>query len=413
MIIELLGIREYSVWLNGSSSMYREMIKKASANDVIEFLGITVLSFLLTYYLHISTRLLKTDTSWFAEWTGDHHNYYTLAQNPGACDAAPHCWRLLKPYAASVLPVDVQMGFIIVNITCVVGAAIMMYYVCKEYGFDSPTALVGMSMFFYLRWASVYNIGNFWLTDTMGYFFMLVAIYGILSDRDWLFVAALVGGILAKESVLLVAPLYYGLKTDDLFDISLLKKTLALSLPSVALLIAVRTLIPLNSGYSVGLVLSMLERHAQAIASIGGISQFLLDPLGLLVVFALFTNNDGHQLMIRSLPFLGLVYAQLALATDAERMIVWSFPVFVLIALHGIENMVKRFNYIPDKGSLKPYSFLWFFLLYIFASGLLGGIRSLPFSLDITLLASYVFLLFILVYIISYFNLSLPLFIGK
>jgi hypothetical protein len=242
---------------------------------------------------------------------------------------------------------------------------------------------------------------------------MLVAIYAILSDRDWLFVSAMLCGILAKESVLLVGPLYYGLKTDRLLDISLLKKTLVRLLPSVVLLIAVRTLIPLDSGYSVGLVLAMLESHVQTLMSIEGISRFLLDPLGLLVVFTLFTNEDGHRLLIRSLPFLGLIYAQLALATDVERVIVWSFPVFILVALHGIENIVQRFDYIHDKESLEPYSFVWFFLLYILVSGLLGGIRSLPFSLDITLLMSYLSLLLIILYSTAHFNWNIPRFIGK
>ena len=101
-------------------------------------------------------------------------------------------------------------------------------------------ALFSFFLFFSVGWAVKQNVFDFWLPDALGYLFTLAAIYAIYKKHDLLFVLLLSVGVLAKESVVFVAPLYYTINAARLIDLKLLRRTILFTIPALLALFLVR-----------------------------------------------------------------------------------------------------------------------------------------------------------------------------
>lgn len=154
----------------------------------------------------------------------DHRKYYLLASAPAECDIAPFCWRVLVPTLARYVPGSIQFGFITVTFASLVLVGIVLFAVARQFDFSPETAVVGVFMFYYLNNAADYLTGNFWLVDGAAFFFILLAIYAVLTDRDILFVASLTIGVLAKEAVLFALPLYYTFNARRFIDVPVINE---------------------------------------------------------------------------------------------------------------------------------------------------------------------------------------------
>jgi hypothetical protein len=338
-----------------------------------------VLSFLLTSALLFGARfVVPGHPNYPKPW--DHHKYIWMAtDDPLDFHVAPFCWRVLVPALAKALPFDLEWSFFLIAFAGVWMTGVVVYCLALRWLSSPSYGLVALLMWVSLGWAGKLVLRNFWLPDSLAFFFVALAVYAILARRDALFVASVALGVLAKESVFFVVPLYYTLRTERWIDLGLLKRCALLALPSALMLVLLRVFIPaLNEDPAYLSTLPETVRLVQEGASSYGYRELFLSvgverlrnisawdlyaysagTFGVILLLPLFALRRTGVLLLRFLPFLLLVYAQLFFAVNTERLLVLAFPAVLLMALAGIEGISERL-------SIGPGWFVWLAFAFV------------------------------------------------
>lgn len=324
-----------------------------------EFLAVTALALVLTGVVLAFTDLKTYDHPGF-ERAGDHMAYYRMAVGaPFSYTIPPYAWRISVPLMVKALPVDVQWGFLAVTFLALAGTAVALYYLARACGFARVLGVLGMLLFVSMGWTTRYNLSNFWLVDAAGFLVVTAAIYLIVARKDPAYAALLALGVTVKESALFVAPLYYTLRAEKLFDWRLAGRTVLYALPAVVVLIALRLGIPPTGRYHYTARLDefialRMEQFNRARLTNWTVRTFGLPAL----LLAVFAPRRNAALLLRFLPFLILVYLQILLARDTSRLLVLGFPAVVLASLTGARAIAGLARISPAWLLIVPASML-------------------------------------------------------
>ncbi len=324
-----------------------------------EALLIAAAALLLVGLLLLRTDVMTEDHPTFKKrW--DHHTYIQMAVNrPFDFYWAPYCWRIAVPLLAKALPFELQSNFLILSVLGVWVTGVATYYLARALGFTRALALVGMLLFFSLGWATKFVLFNFWLPDAVSFGLTVVLMWLILARKDLLFVLLLALGVTVKESVLFVAPLYYTLNARRVFDPRLLGRSLLLTLPAVLVLVALRIGIPTTTEYSYMERLRRIGGERIEDLSWKALRLYTSNTFGVLLLLLPFLDPKRNLLvLIRFLPFLLLVYSQILLATNTERLLVLGFPALIIMALNGLAVLSDRLRLSPIYLSTLPIAML-------------------------------------------------------
>jgi len=334
------------------------------ANRRREFLFVAGVALVIIAAMRFRTDTLTYDHPQFLNpW--DHHKYiWMTTNNPFDFHIAPFCWRVGTPALAAALPFDIERSFMILNYLALWMTGVAMFYLARRFGFSKTTAFTGMVAFFSIGWVVKANLYNIFKPDPLAFLFVTLTIYCIVDRRDVLYTVLLAVGVLFKESVIIVAPLYYTLRADRLLDFRLLLRAIILSLPAVAVFVAIRLLIPMkNEDF---FYLSTLPEALQQVQlgrstfdlgwlwrEIGLERLKSLSPESLLhytvgtfgavaALMPLFAVKKNLRLLTRFLPYLILVYAQILFATNDTRLLAIGFPAVIIMALNGAEAIARH-----------------------------------------------------------------------
>jgi hypothetical protein len=279
-----------------------------------------------------------------------------MAENgPNDFHVAPWGWRPLVPWLALALPISIQAGFQLVTSVCLIVTASLMYLVGCGFRFQRAEALAGVVLFLGLGYAVKFNLYDFWLPDATAFLFVALAVVLIQRRADLSLALCLAVGVAAKESVLLVLGLYYGLRADRPFDVQAARRAALVALPALAVLAAIRLGIDPHNGdpgylrsfpdviwlnakrlpsYAFSPVLSE-TLSARVTALVPTVSK-ALSAFGLLIGgLAVVGAATRRQFALRLATFLALVSAQLLFAGDTQRLVVLAFPAVIVLALAG------------------------------------------------------------------------------
>src|SRR5207244_9415264 len=182
-----------------------------------------------------------------------------------------------------------------------------------------------------------------------------------LDGRDVGFAACLALGVLAKESVIFVAPLFYTLQATRRWDPRLALRTVAVAAPAVAALVAVHLGVPAMNhdaayvaglprpirantipDYTFGAVLRDIvgrRLHHWPQTLVRSVSAFgILVPALALVGLR---RPAARSFGARVLPFLVLDYVQLLFAYNTERLLVLGAVALVPLAVWGMVELME------------------------------------------------------------------------
>jgi len=369
---------------------------------------VLLLSLFLTGSMLLSTNLLTPSNPEFDQpW--DHHKYiYMAEQDPLDFHIAPFCWRILNPLLAKWLPFDLQSNFLLITFTGIWITGVAVFFLANRFTNSVAFGFVGMLIYFSLGWAVKYGLYNFWLPDSFSMMLMIVAIYGILTKNDYLFMFFSLIGVGFKEGVIFVTPLYYTLNTDRFYNWRLIRKNVFLALPVVVFLIIIRILIPpLNddlkylstlpdtlkivqegvSTYNYGALVKMIGLQRLNTLTIKSVYDYSIGTFGVWLVFLpLVCIRKNSQLFVRLLPFLLLVYAQPLFAINTRRLLIIGFPALLLLALNGAKTVSERLQ-------INPLFFAFFSFLYVILN-LISPDFMPPIFLQLSVLGSFLLLIF-------------------
>jgi hypothetical protein len=313
-----------------------------------------------TALLWFRTDHLTPGTTYFPlPW--DHHMYIAMAvHGPLDFHIAPYAWRILGPALVWAMPFDAQLGFQVVTVVSVWATGVAMWVLLGRLGFRPELCFAGLLLYFSLGYATKWTLFDFWLTDPLAFLLATAAVLLALSDRDVAFAVCLALGVLAKESVIFVAPLAYTLRARRLWDPALALRTLGAALPAIGALVAVHVGIPQRNAdpaYVAGLPRAIRENtipdytygsvlhHTVAkrlhhwpetllrSVSAFGLATPVLAAIGL-------RSPRARSFALRTLPFLVLVYVQLLFAYNTERLLVLGLVAAVPLAVWGLEGLM-------------------------------------------------------------------------
>lgn len=263
--------------------------------------------------------------------TPDANAYYDRSFHPFEKSGdAPYIYRLLTPFLVNLLPMDHLIGFGLVNSAGFALLLFLTYYYIKRLSASKVYGLLGIA-FLASCPVFVYTLSNTCLTDSLSFVFLIAAFIGLLERNDKLYLIALTVGVLNKETILLTVPLYFLLALEKRSFLISLRNSVAVALPAVAILLAVRVYFGTGEYHSAGTIEDVLEFHShESILRIGFLAYSTFGVLWLLFLFGLKKAND--RFLRYSLVFVPLVFAQLIIATDIARMLFIAFPVVMPIA---------------------------------------------------------------------------------
>ncbi len=298
---------------------------------------------------------------------GDHHKYAYMAENgPLSFHVAPFCWRPGLPAVVRALPFDTQTGFGFLTILILWANGVVVYYLTRATGRGAAVSLFAMLTFLATGWATKYPLFNFWLPDPAA--LLLVTLIVLCAYTDRLFAGALLlaVGVLLKESVLFAGPLLLTVPCLGPSRRRQLLKGAAAVAPAAALLLAMRFAVPARNNdpaYMMGLPQHLTEvdegrtsyDYVEQLQRVSGnrwrdlncrtlesVHSYTVGSFGVLpLCLALAAPRRNARLLWRASPFLLLVYMQLLVATDTQRLLVLAMPIVVLMAVNGLEALVR------------------------------------------------------------------------
>ncbi|MEP6872656.1 MAG: hypothetical protein ABI939_12525, partial [Anaerolineaceae bacterium] len=299
---------------------------------------------------------------------------------------APYCWRILQPALAAALPFSLQASFMTVTFAALIGLGAAVYGLARVAGFSRWHGAIAVLLLYSLGWGPKFVVSDFWVPDALGTVFLVVAIIFALRNRPIETAISLAVGVLAKESVLFAAPLFFTLNARSVGDWRRFRTTLLVVAPAIVVLLAMRMLIPQANGdlRYISTMPPVISRFPEILPPYSYISRFneigrefrwgdrawgdfdayVTDPFGVaLLVLAGFGVVRRPCLGLRLAPFVLLVYSQLLFATDTQRLLVLAFPALALLTMPGLDAVAGWLR--VQVGLFVPAAFALFVLTLV------------------------------------------------
>lgn len=283
---------------------------------------------------------------------GDHFSYLQLAMAPVGNDVrAPFCWRLLSPLIVHALvdPSDLpgmEVAFYSLNVICLSACLIVFFFFLESLGFSFSAGILGVFLLGSLPSFGRWYFYQYMMSDPA---VLLVFALAFLFAQRRCFIAlsvTLAVGVVGREaSLLILAYLFCRLLREEGFF-------RACKVAGCVALLPVATLVFLH--YS--LVPDKSITHYSWLRIWQFLTSRLRDPnflyfatvgtWGLVLVFLTIDARSHlrHLCRVRYEDgvFVAGVFAQLLVANNVDRLLVYAFPVFIPLALRTIQSFCEK-----------------------------------------------------------------------
>jgi hypothetical protein len=291
--------------------------------------------------LHKPRKVLETD----------HFVYLEMARGPEAeatqARKAPFCWRVLTPWLVRLLSrcgLGLNAAFYLLTNLFLFAFLFSLYLYLIESGCGQGLAMLGIALAGFVQGAVRWYEYQYWMTDPLCLFLVMLAFRWILRGRDAALVALGVVGVLARETYLLVfVPWILGAARTR--RAGTLARALLGALVALGVLALLReSIVPGNDPDTLRTAQHAVEfriRHFfdnQAyLLSVGSLG--VLFPMALL-------SPSGLRAWLRTrydeAAYLLCVYLSLAMGNNTERLLAYALPVAVPLALRQLERFAKE-----------------------------------------------------------------------
>jgi hypothetical protein len=296
----------------------------------------------------------------------DHWKYEYIAEHPiGTFHIQPTCWRIGVPFLVHVMPFSTYTSYDILNILFYTLCGVVIYFWFLAMPFSRDEAILGVLLFYSLGTAVKLVISTVEGPDSASYFFILLAVYAIYKEQDYLCAAALALGMVTKETLLVAIPLHYSLKAATLIDLRRLRRTILVALPAICVLVVIHILIPgwndrddyvnslpfiytqVHAGevrYNVQSALAGTIRTYGGMSLINLVRMFTWGSLGIHLVLPFFGPRENLKALWRWSPYTFGVIASLLIAINPERRVGSLFPMLIVMGVIGLRALGARLD---------------------------------------------------------------------
>lgn len=306
---------------------------------------------------------------YYGRWM--HFDYLRSVESlPGVNPTAPFCWRLLEPVIVYLLPFSIQTGYFIVTYLSILISALLVYLITRNLFTEKYYPWISVLTFFSLINVVRINAIEFIAVDPPAFMFMLLAVYSIYRKNNILFVISTILGVLTKETVLIVLPLYFTINYKTLQNnlsqnkkdtYLILLRTALLSLPAIAVFVLLRLLITPQESYNYfdliynitkfrldtlsgnvsTLNINLFEHQSRVVNSLINIYRITFGAVGPILFFIILKAGRIRKEIFRLSPLLILSFLQIFIAGDNERIVAAGFPAYILLFLFSIRSFIE------------------------------------------------------------------------
>jgi hypothetical protein len=371
--------------------MGQRLIRQWKLDDISEFFLVTAISTAIVGFVFLLTELRPPEYSGY-----DHPTYNAIATDITECTGVG-CIRIVKPFLASVVPGGLQRGFLVVTLVSLVVTGILIYYLAIAMDFSPGTAMLGIFLYHIPGYMTEIQIRNYWLTESTGAVFFVAIILAIIKERDWLVVPLLLVGVATREAVFYVVAVYYFYNMRQLVDVAALRKTILISLPTIAFYFIVFGLIPAHSIPTALLTDSGMQVYRGPLTNLvaNPLSAAVLTvlPYGLLGVFPLFGGAKQRRFLTLFGVAFVLGYFQLLLIDVwgpgvGSRYLTLNLAFVVLLSLQGLSEFTEELSELVGGYPFSPAYYIPFAVAVLALHGRTGP--SLPdVALELSLFVGY------------------------
>lgn len=331
-----------------------------------EIITVAAVSLVLLALLSLRSDLLfPTHEMYDQNW--QHHQYVHASEIfPEISNEAPFCWRLLPPAIVRYSPFAVHTSYFLLSFISLWGASIILYLILFRLGYDRVFRWFGLLLFASAVYAVRMNLIEFAAVDPPAFLFMTLAIYAALRKRRWLFILATILGVLSKELVFAVLPLWFTInRTESLHSKKsrrLFIEATAVGLPALLTYAVLRLLIVPENGHEHFLLIlgapkfrldtflgtfytlnkPLIEDPPQVLVGAINMYRLTLGALGPLLLLMLYGFRYLQPRLSQYWPFIALIILQVFIAYDHERLIAAGFPAFIILTVHVSQAITQR-----------------------------------------------------------------------
>ena len=327
------------------------MIASRSANIIIIIIvAATILLFNICYvsfstgFIHKPKIVLETD----------HYHYIEMAREPEvysrslAAHQAPFCWRLLPSFLTYLLTkigLNIDQAFYLNTNLCLFLFLFTLCLYLQKIGFNRKYSLFGSFLVGMMPGAIRWYEYQYWMSDPLALFFIILAFYLIeIKSNKGLLLLSLIA-VTARETYLAVLIYYffYLLKREGI-NKALVRGSILWAAPILILLLIRHYIIPVHTFSIIKTIsiiipfrLSNFWHNQLYLVTIGSFG--VIFPLLLLFPRQLFRLFREHY---DKLIFVLIIYAQLAIANNTDRLLAYALPVLLPAALRSMKRFISE-----------------------------------------------------------------------
>lgn len=298
-----------------------------SAEAGVRVVAVLSLVILLATYAFVTERtgLFKDDT----------RHYGLMAEDPTYLARLPYTFRVLTPTLVYLLPVDTATGFAVVTLTGLWLSAIVLYLFLRALDLHPWVGVAGVALFLGSG-ATTRALTTPTYVDALTYLTELAGFYFLQTRRERLFAASLVLGVLNRETVLLLVPVYLlQLRAEGRLerpDLPRAATVLGLPIAALALVIALKLTLGGVAQTGLGVLAARPRTFVQNVPSLQDLAD-VYTVFGATWLLALLHLRRAPPILRRGLVYGLLVVLQLAVSRgDESRNLSHLLPLVIPLA---------------------------------------------------------------------------------
>lgn len=259
--------------------------------------------------------------------------------------------RVLTPFIVSLLPCQPEIGFTFISFISLTGAGIIFYMYLRQSNFRPYISLLGLLLFI-LSPVFIYTSYHTISVDPLFWIFWILGWYGIITRSFLLCSISLIVGVFQKEAILgLIPPWLLEWAPSTKGRIA----QLVIICLACILLLGIKLILHLNSGYSLPYFISMYAYHASQLFGLFRIPIMFFLPFGMLWIIAAYGIVNKHIFPMFHVQTYVWTFAYVAIlsiiATGVHRMAFLLFPLIIPYSLTVIPFLSAQFSKFVSIGS--------------------------------------------------------------
>lgn len=313
-------------------------LRRLGENEYFEVFIVLFFSLLFVLVLFLTTpRLSASDP-------GDHQTYIAMSEDPFSATKPPFAYRIMIPFIVWLVPLNTELAFFLITIASLILLGLVVYLLLKSY-VSKIMAFMGVTLFYSLEFGPRFMIYDFWLPDACALLSIMLCFLLMKHEKPLPFALVFGFGVLCKEITLFVIPVIIMKYVRDRKNHPERYHFVIDLIPGIIFFALARLIIPIIARPDYDFLLLMQTIGIPRLQKLpAGLYRYSITPWGLLLFVLPFFAGKNRiiELLNDFLIFEILVYSQLLIAKNIERLLIVGFYPILLASMLGVARICKE-----------------------------------------------------------------------